>query len=57
VILAAIGPAAPYARPADELDGVAVVPSADGLPISAGVHGAGELALVFIHGCSCDRTY
>jgi pimeloyl-ACP methyl ester carboxylesterase len=31
--------------------------SADGVPISYEVHGAGEPALVFVHGWSCDSRY
>ena len=34
-----------------------VVPSADGIPIRFEVDGAGDPALVFVHGWSCDRTY
>lgn len=33
------------------------VPSADGVLIKYEVHGAGEPALVFIHGWCCDRTF
>ncbi len=33
------------------------VASADGVPISYEVHGAGNAALVFVHGWSCDRGY
>lgn len=32
-------------------------PSYDGVPIAYEVHGEGPLALVFVHGWSCDRTY
>lgn len=31
--------------------------SADGIPIAYEAHGAGEPALVFVHGWSCDRSY
>ena len=31
--------------------------SADGIPIAFDVDGAGERALVFVHGWSCDRSY
>lgn len=34
-----------------------VIPSKDGTPISYEVHGAGEPALVFVHGWSCDSRY
>lgn len=34
-----------------------VVPSKDGTPISFEIHGAGEPALVFVHGWSCDARY
>lgn len=34
-----------------------VVDSKDGVPISYEVHGAGEPALVFVHGWSCDSRY
>jgi pimeloyl-ACP methyl ester carboxylesterase len=34
-----------------------VVPSKDGTPISYEIHGAGEPALVFVHGWSCDARY
>lgn len=33
------------------------VPSADGVSIAYEVQGAGEPALVFVHGWSCDRSY
>ncbi len=33
------------------------VSSFDGVPISYEVHGTGKLALVFVHGWSCDRSY
>jgi pimeloyl-ACP methyl ester carboxylesterase len=33
------------------------VESADGVPIAYDVKGEGMLALVFVHGWSCDRTY
>jgi pimeloyl-ACP methyl ester carboxylesterase len=32
-------------------------PSIDGVPITYEVHGEGALALVFVHGWSCDRSY
>ena len=32
-------------------------PSIDGIPITYEVHGEGALALVFVHGWSCDRSY
>ncbi len=32
-------------------------PSIDGTPITYEVHGEGALALVFVHGWSCDRSY
>jgi len=32
-------------------------PSTDGIPITYEVHGEGALALVFVHGWSCDRSY
>ena len=32
-------------------------PSIDGIPIIYEVHGEGALALVFVHGWSCDRSY
>jgi pimeloyl-ACP methyl ester carboxylesterase len=34
-----------------------VVPSKDGTPVSYEVYGAGEPALVFVHGWSCDARY
>jgi pimeloyl-ACP methyl ester carboxylesterase len=34
-----------------------VVPSKDGIPISYEIYGAGEPALVFVHGWSCDARY
>jgi pimeloyl-ACP methyl ester carboxylesterase len=34
-----------------------IVASKDGTPISYEVHGAGEPALVFVHGWSCDARY
>ena len=34
-----------------------ITPSIDGVPISYEVHGEGALALVFVHGWSCDRSY
>ena len=34
-----------------------VARSADGIPVHFEVEGAGEPALVFVHGWSCDRTY
>lgn len=34
-----------------------MVESADGVPISYEVHGAGEPTLVFVHGWSCDGRY
>lgn len=34
-----------------------LVDSADGVPISYQVQGSGEIALVFIHGWSCDSRY
>ena len=36
---------------------VRTVASSDGVPIAYEVHGAGPLALVFVHGWSCDRSY
>jgi pimeloyl-ACP methyl ester carboxylesterase len=57
LIVAATGLAPACASPSDDLDGVVVTPSADGLPVSADVRGSGEPALVFIHGWSCDRSY
>ena len=56
-VIAAIGLASACSMPADTPDGVVVTASADGLPVSAEVRGAGAPALVFIHGWSCDRTY
>jgi pimeloyl-ACP methyl ester carboxylesterase len=32
-------------------------PSADGVPIAYETHGTGDVALVFVHGWSCDRSY
>ena len=32
-------------------------PSIDGVPITYEVHGKGALALIFVHGWSCDRSY
>jgi pimeloyl-ACP methyl ester carboxylesterase len=32
-------------------------PSFDGTPVTYEVHGEGALALVFVHGWSCDRSY
>ena len=40
-----------------EIDWPRVAVSADGIPISYEVHGAGEPTLVFIHGWSCDSRY
>jgi pimeloyl-ACP methyl ester carboxylesterase len=34
-----------------------ITPSIDGVPITYEVHGEGALALVFVHGWSCDRSY
>ncbi|MBN1586212.1 MAG: alpha/beta hydrolase [Candidatus Omnitrophica bacterium] len=34
-----------------------VVPSKDGTPVSYEIYGAGEPALVFVHGWSCDSRY
>lgn len=56
-VIAAIGLASACSTPADVPDGIVVTSSADGLPVSADVRGAGTPALVFIHGWSCDRTY
>jgi pimeloyl-ACP methyl ester carboxylesterase len=56
-VLAALGLATACASPADHVDGIVVMRSADGLPLSAEVRGEGEPAVVFIHGWSCDRTY
>ena len=36
---------------------VGVVPSFDDVPISYTVYGAGDIALVFVHGWSCDSRY
>jgi len=33
------------------------LPAADGVPIAYEIHGAGEPALVFVHGWSCDRAF
>ncbi len=33
------------------------VTSPDGVPVSYETHGAGTVALVFVHGWSCDRSY
>jgi pimeloyl-ACP methyl ester carboxylesterase len=53
--LTAAGPAAADAKGAPK---AAVVKSADGVPIAYEVHGAKTpLALVFVHGWSCDRGY
>jgi pimeloyl-ACP methyl ester carboxylesterase len=48
---ALLATAAPAGAAAD------VVPSADGVPIAYEVHGDGPLAVVFVHGWSCDRSY
>ncbi len=46
------------AKPADKKEAVTgEVASADGVTIRYEVHGAGEPALVFIHGWCCDRTF
>lgn len=42
---------------AADRSGVLTVPSADGVPIAYEVHGQGDLALVLVHGWSCDRSY
>jgi pimeloyl-ACP methyl ester carboxylesterase len=57
MLAAVIGLMSACASPADDLEGVVVTPSADGVPISAEVRGTGVPALVFIHGWSCDRSY
>ncbi len=46
---------APVPAPAPVTEGTAV--SADGVPIAYSVEGEGEVAVVLIHGWSCDRTY
>ncbi|KPK08869.1 MAG: hypothetical protein AMS20_01400 [Gemmatimonas sp. SG8_28] len=56
-VLAAMVLVTACASPADYVDGIVVMRSADGLPVSAEVRGEGEPALVFIHGWSCDRMY
>jgi pimeloyl-ACP methyl ester carboxylesterase len=56
-VIAAIALASACSTPADGPDGIVVTASADGIPVSADVRGAGAPALVFIHGWSCDRTY
>lgn len=33
------------------------VTSADGTQIAYGVHGDGPIAVILVHGWSCDRTY
>jgi pimeloyl-ACP methyl ester carboxylesterase len=40
-----------------DMDWPRMVMSADGVPISYEVHGAGEPTLVFVHGWSCDGRY
>lgn len=40
-----------------ERDSTAVVNAADGVPIYYSVEGKGDLALVFVHCWSCDRSY
>jgi pimeloyl-ACP methyl ester carboxylesterase len=57
MLAAVIGLMSACASPADDLEGVVVTHSADGVPISAEVRGTGVPALVFIHGWSCDRSY
>ena len=48
-------PAAAAAEPELVTEGKAA--SADGVPIAYSVEGDGEVAVVLIHGWSCDRTY
>jgi len=54
-LLGLVAPALAAAGPLAEGD--AVVPSADGVAIHYHVEGAGEPALVFVHGWACDRHY
>lgn len=44
-------------RPASLGTSTAFAVAPDGVPIAYSVAGRGEVALVFIHGWSCDRTY
>jgi pimeloyl-ACP methyl ester carboxylesterase len=59
--LATLALFAACARESPETEEVPAVPetvsSSDGVPISYEVQGTGPVALVFIHGWSCDRSY
>jgi pimeloyl-ACP methyl ester carboxylesterase len=54
---AAFGEAKPAAAKSAPANPASKVPSADGVPIAYEVHGQGSVALVLVHGWSCDRSY
>ncbi len=61
ILLAACQAPAPAPEPPPAAEAVPVTEgkaqSADGVPIAYSVEGEGEVAVVLIHGWSCDRTY